>query len=304
MKKILCVIPTLNAEKTIKKQIELLKQTKNIDILVIDSSSDDNTVEILNDLGIKVLRVDRKDFDHGGTRTLGAKYKESDIVVFLTQDALPYDNNSISNIVDTFQDNKIGAAYGRQLPYPSETVFGTHLRLFNYGEKSYVREYNDKKKYGIKTAFLSDSFAAYKTSALKEIGYFKDGLILGEDMFAGAKLLKAGYSLAYNENAKVYHSHSYTIFQDFKRYFDIGVFHRCERWILDEFGKPESEGLKYIKSEIRFILKTRKVYLFVSFLFRILAKYTGYKLGYNFRNLPISLVKRFSMHKKWWDKHK
>lgn len=303
MKKILCVIPTLNAEDTIENQIELLKK-QDVEILVIDSMSDDNTIQILNKLGIEVLSINRKDFDHGGTRTFGAKSKASDIIVFLTQDALPYDFKCISKIVSSFKEENVGAVYGRQVPYHNETIFGTHLRLFNYGEKSYIREYKDKGDYGIKTAFLSDSFAAYRTSALKEIGYFKDDLILGEDMYAGANLLKAGYKLAYNADAKVYHSHSYTIFQEFKRYFDIGVFHRCEKWILDEFGKPESEGMKYIKSEMQFIIKSKRIYLLIPFFFRIIAKYFGYKLGYNYERLPVGLIKYFSMHKKWWDKRK
>ncbi len=299
MKKILCIIPTLNASKTIVEQIELLK-SDNIEILVIDSSSDDDTVEILENLGIETLVIDRKDFDHGGTRALGAKYKQSDIVVFLTQDALPYDKNCIKNLVSVFEDESVGAVYGRQLPYPNESVFGTHLRLFNYGETSYKREFKDKYKYGIKTAFLSDSFAAYKTEALKEVGYFKDGLILGEDMYAGALLLKAGYKLCYEADAKVYHSHGYTILEEFKRYFDIGVFHKSENWILQEFGKPESEGKKFVLSEWKYIIKNESIFLLPISFFRIVAKYLGYKLGYKYNSLPLSLVKSFSMHRRWW----
>ncbi len=303
MKKILCIIPTLNAAQTIKNQIELLKK-QNVDILVIDSSSDDNTLDIVRALDVEVKVIDRKEFDHGGTRTLGAKYKQSDIVVFLTQDAQPFDENCISELIKPFIDDKVAAVYGRQLPYPNETIFGEHLRVFNYGEHSYVRSYEDKQRYGIKTAFLSDSFAAYRTKALKEIDYFKDGLILGEDMYAGAKLLQKGYKLAYAADAKVYHSHSYTITQEFKRYFDIGVFHKNENWILDKFGKPEGEGLKYIRSEFSYLVKQGKAYLLPLAVVRIGAKFLGYKLGFSYKRIPFVLVKCWSMHKSWWNKGK
>jgi len=56
--------------------------------------------------------------------------------------------------------------------------------------------------YGIKTAFLSNSFSAYRKKALQEIGWFKDNLILGEDTYAGAKLLLKGYKIAYVRRQK------------------------------------------------------------------------------------------------------
>ena len=45
-----------------------------------------------------------------------------------------------------------------------------------------------------------------------------------------------------------YHSHNYTFFEEFKRYFDVGVFHEKESWILEEFGQASGEGANYVKS--------------------------------------------------------
>lgn len=199
-------------------------------------------------------------------------------------------------------DTSIGAVYGQQLPYPNASVFGTHLRLFNYPDQSYVRTYKEKQRYGIKTAFLSNSFCAYQKNALQEIGYFKNSLILGEDMIAGALLLKRGYSLAYASAAKVYHSHNYTVWQEFQRYFDIGVLHRHESWLLEEFGKPEGEGLKYVLSEFRFLYSAQKSHLIFYALLRNFFKYLGYKLGKIHTLFPIIIIKRMSMHKRWWNK--
>jgi glycosyltransferase involved in cell wall biosynthesis len=201
-------------------------------------------------------------------------------LVYLTQDALPYNEYAIENIIKPFTDDReIGATFGRQLPYPQASVFAEHLRLFNYPDTSYTRVLDDKKKYGIKTAFLSNSFAAYRKSALKEIGYFKSGLPFGEDACAGTKILLKGYKIAYVAEAMVLHSHNYTAWQDFRRYFDMGVFHRAENWLLKEFGKAEGEGIRYAKSEFRFLLRKRKFYLFPEFILRTLMKYLGYKLG-------------------------
>ena len=215
---------------------------------------------------------------------------------------MPYDEFTIENIVKVFENQKIGAAYGQQLPYENTNPFGKHLRTFNYGEESYIRSKGDIRQHGLKTAFLSDSFAAYRKSTLKAVGWFKNGLIVGEDTFAGAKMILANCSLAYVAEAKVYHSHSYTVWQEFQRYFDIGVFHRTESWILKEFGNAEGEGLRYIKSELKYLLDNRFWYLIPEFFIRNSMKYTGYKLGQNYEKLPLWMIKKCSMHHRWWDK--
>lgn len=307
-KNISVLIPTYNAEKYID---ELLKSIKNqilvniIEVIVVDSSSKDRTVEIANQFNTKILVIKKEEFDHGGTRTLAGKLAKGDILVYITQDIKLYDEKSIHNLIKPFfKDKKIGATYGKQIPYENTNLFGKHLRLFNYPEEGYIREYKDKNLYGIKTAFLSNSFAAYKKSTLEEIGWFKENLILGEDVYAGAKILKAGYKIAYVSEAKVYHSHSYTMWQEFKRYFDIGVFHRCENWILEGFGKPEGEGLKYMKSEFKFLLKNNAYHLIPEYFIRNLFKYLGYKLGFNYGKIPLPLRKKISMHSNWWNKQK
>ena len=68
------IIPTLNAQKYIEKLIDKLKAQKleqELEIIIIDSSSDDKTVQIARDAGARVLEINRDEFDHGGTRNLG-----------------------------------------------------------------------------------------------------------------------------------------------------------------------------------------------------------------------------------------
>ena len=298
------IIPTYNAQNYLKKLLDEIKiqSLSDYELIIIDSSSKDKTVEVAKKYTDNVIVIPQNEFDHGGTRAKAAQLAKGEILVFLTQDALPYDAYTIENIVKVFENEKIGAAYGRQLSYNDTNLFGKHLRQFNYGKQSYIRSKKDIEKYGLKTAFLSDSFAAYRKSALENIGWFKDGLILGEDTYAGAKMILADWSLAYVADAQVYHSHSYTVFEEFKRYFDIGVFHQSESWILKEFGKAEGEGMKYIQSEINYLLDNNAWYLLPEFFVRNGMKYTGYKLGQNYKKLPKWLIKKISMHHRWWDK--
>jgi rhamnosyltransferase len=296
------IIPTRDAAAQIRGLLQSLKsQTIPCEIIIVDSSSVDDTAGVAGSLGAEVVVIERGAFDHGGTRTLAARKAKGDIVVCMTQDAMPADAHAIENLLAPFRDPTIAAAYGRQLPYPGASPFGAHLRLFNYPEISCVRSIADKEAHKIRTIFLSNSFAAYRKSVLKDSGWFREGLIMGEDTFAAAELLRAGYKIAYVADAMVYHSHNYTILEEFRRYFDIGVFHETERRVLEKFGQAEGEGRRYLVSELRYLLKQRKYGLLPEFLVRNCTKYAGYRLGRTYERIPRSLVKKISMHGDWWN---
>lgn len=300
--KISIIIPTYNAQNYISKLLNAIKKQsiKEYELVIMDSDSSDATVDIVKKYTNNIIVISPNEFDHGGTRAKAADMATGELLLFLTQDALPADEYTLENIIKVFDDVNVGAAFGRQLSYEDTNLFGKHLRKFNYLEQTIVKTKDDIRIYGIKTAQLSNSFAAYRKSVLMEIENFKDGLILGEDIYAGAKIILSGYSLAYVAEAKVYHSHSYTVWQDFKRYFDIGVFHKCESWILNKFGKVEGEGMKYIKSEVKYLISHRAFYLFPEFIIRNGMKYAGYKLGQKYEKLPMWMIKKMSMHYRWW----
>jgi len=299
------VIPTQNAGRHIPGLLDSLQaQTlKPAQIIVVDSESTDQTVQLARSQNCKVITIKRSDFDHGTARNLPFSKIQTEFVIYLTQDALPCDKYAVENIIRPLSDDeKAGAAFGRQLPYPDASFFAEHLRLFNYPENSYERILNDKKKYGIKTAFLSNSFAAYRRSVLEEIGYFKSDLIFGEDTLAAAEILLKGYKIAYAADAKIFHSHNYTVLQDFKRYFDMGVFHKTENWLLNEFGSAKGQAFEYVKSEFRSLLKRKKFSLLPVFVLRNFMKHLGYNLGLQYNRLPIKIARQFSMNQQWWDK--
>ena len=299
--KISVIIPTYNAEEHLPALIKSLKkQTVAFELIIIDSSSTDTTPELAKKNADIFITIPKESFDHGGTRSMAAQKASGDIIVFLTQDAIPYNDGTIAKLIEKFNDPQVAAAFGRQIPHMNTSLFGKHLRYFNYPDHPYSRELADKKHYGIKTAFFSDSFSAYKKDILEEIGWFKQGLIVGEDMHVAARILLKGYKIAYCSSAEVYHAHSYTIREDFKRYFDTGVFHTQEHWLLDTFGKAEGEGKRFIQSEFRFIIKLRAYNKLPAFFLRNLMKYLGYKLGRHYKALPPFLIPLCSMHKEWW----
>ena len=255
-------------------------------------------MDIAKQYSVRTLIIPKVEFDHGGTRTLAGKIRSAgDILVYLTQDALPCDDEAIENLIQPLLAEQVcGASFGRQIPYQDATPFAQHLRLFNYPPQSYLRTYADRAALGIRAAFCSNSFAAYRRDALDEVGWFAKNLLLAEDMHVCARMLKKGYKLRYVAEAVVYHSHNYTVAQEFKRYFDLGAFFEKERWLLDEFGRPEGEGVKFVRSELSYLGSHGLLHLLPISLMRAVAKLIGYRLGHYYKYLPRTILRRVSMH--------
>ncbi len=303
--KITAIIPTLNGGETFRHLLaQLAVQTLPIDeILVIDSSSNDNTVTVAREFEAKVISIKRAAFDHGSTRTMAARESSGEYLLYFTQDAVPKDDKLVETLLaPLLQDENVALSYGRQLANADASLFAKTLRLFNYPAKSEIRSFADKEKKGLKTVFASNSCAAYKKKNLEEAGFFEEGLIFGEDTCVAGKLLATGYKIAYVAEAAVFHSHNYTIAEEFHRSFDIGVLHHTESWLLATYGKAEGEGVKYIKFELSAIIKQRKIQLIPVFFCRNLAKFSGYKLGSMYYALPQWLAAKLSMNKTWWSR--
>ena len=296
------VIPTRNAKSDWKGLSEGLKKQKieSSQILVIDSSSEDGTAELAADAGYKVHSIDRKNFNHGGTRQLGVSLLPwAKIVIFLTQDAVLADDAAFCRLVSAFADDRVGAAYGRQLPRPGAGAIERHARYFNYPAESQVRDISSRDRLGIKAAFLSNSFSAFRVEALCGVGGFPTDVIMAEDALATGKLLGAGWKVAYVAEACVYHSHAFGMVEEFQRYFDTGVYHRREAWLLQQFGRPSGEGKRFVLSELRYLAHEQLIRI-PEALVRTGLKFAGYQLGLREASLPAGLRHRLSLHKGYW----
>lgn len=297
------VIPVFNAEKDIPALFAgITKQTLQPDtILIIDSSSTDKTHSLLSQYNILLHTIPQREFDHGGTRRLATELVNADVYIYMTQDAYPASPDTFKNLIENlFLDEKIGCAYGRQLAKSEANPLSIHGRLFNYPETSQTKYYSDRKKLGIKTCFNSDNLAAYKRQALEVIGGFPQKLLTGEDAYLGAKLLLHGYAIRYAANATIFHSHNLSLKQEFHRYFSIGVFHRQENWIIKEFKAADSEGFKFIISEMRFLLKNKKYTWIAKAWLSTFIKFVAYKIGLYEPYIPVMLKKSLGVNQSFW----
>jgi rhamnosyltransferase len=301
--RVVLLVPTCNPGSSWSDFLTALQnqQTPPSQVIVLDSESTDGSAQAAQALGHTVHTVQRSQFNHGGTRQAGLDHyaQSADFAVFLTQDAILAHPESLAQLLTAFDDPSVAAAYGRQLPHANATPIAAHARFFNYPPVGHTLTLQDKDHKGIKTCFLSNSFAAYRLSALRQVGGFASDLILAEDMHLAARLLLAGHAIRYQASAQVYHSHNYSLREEMARYFDTGVFHARQNWLMGTFGSAGNEGWKFMTSEIKYLWQyapgdTPQA------LLRNFIKVAGFKLGRWSRVMPRAINKRLSMHKGYW----
>lgn len=274
------IVPTLNASVYIEKLLSLLRvqDTKPLEIIIIDSSSRDNTIDIAKRFGAKTMVIPGHTFNHGKTRNLAAVEAKGDILVFMTQDALPQDNTLLSKLTAPLQISDVAATFGRHVPRSDASPLEVFARQFSYPDTASIKGIDDITLYGIKTFRFSNVCSAIKKELFIEAGMFPEGIRANEDMLMAAILILNGYKVAYVPQAMVIHSHNYSLSQQFRRYYNIGSSLKDNSWIL-KYVRAEGEGMRFIKEQVHFILKCRKYFLIPYILLESTTKYAGYRIG-------------------------
>ena len=247
--------------------------------------------------GCRVRHIRKEEFDHGGTRDWMARQSAADLLLFMTQDALPADNRLVGRLAEAFADPRVKAAYARQLPRKNCGPLESYARKFNYPPESRIKSREDLPGMGIKTFFCSNVCAVYDRETYMELGGFPQRTVFNEDMIYAGKLIEAGYCIAYTAEAEVYHSHNYSGRQQFHRNFDLAV-SQAQHPELFERYPSEGEGIRLVKQTARHVCRIRKPWLLVPLTWQSGCKYAGYWLGKRYEKLPGWVAKRCGLDKK------
>ena len=301
------LIPTYKPDETFKKLVSMLeKQTVPVNKIIV-MNTEEKYMEALH-IGTRFLadhkklsvhHLSRKEFDHGKTRNAGAAKSEADVIVFMTQDAVPKDETLIEKLIAPLSDPGIACAYARQLPAVDATVTEKLTREFNYPAKSRIKTKKDLEELGIKTYFCSNVCCAYNAAIFKELKGFVNRTIFNEDMIYAAKVIKEGYGIAYAADACVIHSHNYSGKQQFHRNFDLGV-SQAEHPEIFEGISSESEGIRMVKDTIAKLKAAGAAKEIPAYIYTTGCKYIGYRLGKIYKRLPNWLIMKCTMSPLYW----
>lgn len=297
------IIPTYRPDEKFYKLLEMLqKQTYPIQKIVIMNTEESCFPKetIRSSLEIQVEHLTREEFDHGGTRDRAASLVSGDLLLFMTQDAVPKDPFLVERLAETFSDDFVDAAYARQIPAEGCGVIEAYTRSFNYPKESSVKSKADLSVYGIKTFFCSNVCAMYRESTYHALGGFEKRTIFNEDMIFAGKIIRNGGKIAYVAEAEVVHSHNYSCMEQFHRNFDLAV-SQAEHPEIFSMASSESEGLKLVKKTISYLIRVKKARLIPKLITVSGWKFLGYRLGKAYQRLPKRLVRKFSMNKSYWN---
>lgn len=298
------IIPTYKPDDRFNTMIErLLKQTYVINKIII-INTEKNCMESSPYLDgdnnkIEIHHISRNEFDHGITRNYGVSFSCADVVVFLSQDAVPAGKNLIEELLKPFSDEDVYVSYGRQVPRANCSCIESFTRQFNYPDKDIVKTKDNLKVMGIKTYFSSDVCAAYRRDKHIELGGFPRTLFNEDSIFA-SKVINMGKKVYYASKAVVIHSHNYTCMQQFHRNFDIGVSHREFREIFSNI-KSENEGIKLVTQSAKYLIKIHKWYLIPDMIVKSAFKFSGYRLGKIYDRLPRRFVLKCTLSPVYWN---
>lgn len=272
-------------------------------ILSIEDPQEDwvKQVEELGGLpGIRIEKVRKETFNHGGIRHDWAQRSDADILLFMVQDAVPADRDLTARLVEALQDEQVAVVYARHLPDRRCDAIEEYARYYTYPPKSRRKVWKDVEKQGVLGCFTSNVCAAYRRSWYERAGGFERRILLSEDSVFAAKAMRIGAAVLYLSEAKVVHAHNFSFRTQWKRNFDIGVVHR---YYEDIFGGlyPEKTGAGLISGTVLHLIKRKKIQLFPKLFWLGCIKMAAYQSGKHYKILPKCLVERWSLNKEYWE---
>lgn len=251
---------------------------------------------------VQIKHLSKREFDHGRTRNTGVRCSEAPFFVMMTQDAVPADEFLIEELLRALEQENVAVSYGRQLADERCSEVEKFTRDFNYPAEKAVKTKEDIERLGIKTFFCSNVCAAYKRDIFDALGGFIKHTIFNEDMIYAANAVQAGYAIAYQPEARVYHSHDLSCSEQLHRNFDLGVSQADHPEIFAALPS-ESEGIRLVKMTIAH-LKEKKMWVQIpGVVVKSGFKYMGYLLGKHYKSLPKKLVVKCSSksNRSYWD---
>ena len=303
------IIPTKNAGDEFDNCLSSISTQKTkykYEVIVIDSGSTDNTLKFIAKYPIWLIKIEPEEFGHGKTRNFGARLAKGNYLVYMTQDAIPANENWLDSLAKNMeQDKEIAGVYSRNLPKlgcsPSEARYIAKA----WGDKREIKEITEYKRHYKKIVFFSNISSCIRKDVWEKFP-FSENLIMAEDQDWSKRVLGAGYKIIYEPKSVVYHSHTYSLKQLFKRYFDAGTAHKqvfrdnnnvclpliplfaMAVTILDlNFMKQTGYNLPLM---IEWIPKA---------MLRHLIEATGFWLGLHSKYLPKKVFKRTTLYGKY-----
>jgi rhamnosyltransferase len=265
------------------------------ELIAIDSGSTDGTLDLLRRFPVRLEQISSGDFHHARTRNFAAGLARGEILIFLSQDAIPASEFWLSTMISNFNDPRVGAVYGRQFPKPGSSLERRDALDAVYGEQRIVKDPSHRNGMGYRFYHFSDANAAIRRSVWDALR-FPEELRVFEDLGIAKRILDSGWKIVYEPRSAVFHSHSHSTVGLFKRYFDIGYTVKLLK-IWDSPGIRKSlvrDAWRLLRNKGRRVGASETGRLVGQSIGQDIAKSFGFFLGLNQNFLPLMLKRHLS----------
>lgn len=225
------VIPTKNAGQeflTLMKSLANQKGIAKIEIIVVDSGSQDDTLKIADVFGARIVRIAPGEFTHSYARNLGAEKATGDYLLFTVQDALPPNETWIHEMLQVLLKNEVAAVSCAETPREDADLFyrqicWNHYNFLGINESDRIFSLPEKTDHISlrQNAQLSDLACLINRDLFSKYGYRRD---YAEDLDLGLRLIKSGKKIAFLGSIRVIHSHNRLPYYFLKRGYVDNLF--------------------------------------------------------------------------------
>ena len=226
------VLVTRNGAATLPEVLDALAHQRTespIEIVAVDSSSDDGTVDLLRGRVHRLISIAADSFDHGLTRNLGIEQSTGDLIVLLVQDAVPVSRSWLANLTAPLAaDTRLAGSFARQKPRPDASAITRHY-LESWAGTSHTPWTAEigggpalqtlQPPERLTRCTFDNVCSCIRRSVWLEHPFRSTPI--GEDLEWARDVLLAGYRLAYVPTAEVVHSHDRPALYEFARTYAL-----------------------------------------------------------------------------------
>jgi glycosyltransferase involved in cell wall biosynthesis len=236
--KVSIIIPVKNPGVQLGRlltKIRAQRKVSDLEVIILDSGSSDNSIADAVEFGATVMQVPPTEFNHGGTRNLGASVAKGDFLVFTVQDAMPSSDYWLHRMVSPFITNpRLAALSARQIVKPEADLFSLWSadglsRLLDFPGDVIYRHASGYEAIGMnhldnmtkrRLTFFDNVSSCIRADVFREMQF--SPLMNAEDIDFGVRLFSENRETGYLASAGVYHWHDRGADHVFRRHY-IGI---------------------------------------------------------------------------------
>lgn len=299
------VIPVKNGSDGLVRCLDGIRSQltdEEVEIVVVDSGSTDGSIAAARAQSALVHEIEPYDFSHGAARNLGAGRANGELLVFVSQDAVPVDGQWLARLTSTLRhDQTLAGVYGRQLPHHGATPPECYFLNFLYGPEARRQRAATVDQLSMHTTLFSNVNSAMPRAVWERFPFVED-IVMSEDQEWSRRVLLEGFSIAYEPAAAVRHSHNYTLAGAFRRFFDSGASsdraylagHRHSSRVLC------NAAFSYARGEMAWLWRVRQRRWIPYAAVYESTKILGLVAGANHTRLPLDVKRRLSSTPTHW----